>query len=561
LPFKQSALNKMLRLEAGCAEDITTPVPNLLSSEKIQSLISRIRQNDPRLTAISPEQTGINTYELEELRTVFTEINKLSSSHVNLVDLRDSYWSLSSNFTMRDPSPFVGAAAEFIRENKTVKSLYLQNCSIGNHVVKITRAIEENSTLTLLDLTGNLPDVDNREAAFAAIAEMLKINKSLEVIKLGRYRINEAAITLFADSMSRNIREIDLSTNDFGNSESKAFEVLGDVLRKSPKLEVLHLNFVNVLNDTFISLVKGLEESLTLRKLNVSFMHLSRRERWNYLFKALTKNTSIEELNMWNTQLAADAGSHIQEMLVENKTLRCLNFRFIDMTKEQLSHVFMGLKHNRSLETINLSGLDVQHMDWFEAFRSFLESNTPLKNLHFAGKRFAVVSLSGFCASLALNYSLSFLDLSNCFPESENILQLLYSALKDNNSLSVLLLHNNTFIPKDLYQGLTPLVEQNKSLTCLGFKGAKPIGDILAAVGLGIKGNSSLVHVSFDFDYRWKWDIEASKVLSKTEENKFALSQNTKLALFAKVQSFALDHQWVVPTILSMFGSCFRLPV
>jgi hypothetical protein len=105
------------------------------------------------------------------------------------------------------------------------------------------------------------------------------------------------------------------------------------------------------------------------------------------------------------------------------------------------------------------------------------------------------------------------------------------------------------------------LVETNKCLTCLGFKGAKPLGDILAAVGPGITENSILVHVAFDFDKLWKWDIDASKVLAKAEENKFALSQNTKLALCARVQGLTLDQNWIISTILSMFGTCFRLPV
>jgi hypothetical protein len=119
--------------------------------------------------------------------------------------------------------------------------------------------------------------------------------------------------------------------------------------------------------------------------------------------------------------------------------------------------VFAGLKNNLSLETINFSCLDVYDMDWFEDFRSFLECNTFLKKLYFAGTmeqvfggtRFNAANIPDICSSLDLNFSLSLLDLSHCFACQENVLQLLYVALKDNCTLSVLLLHNNTFLADD----------------------------------------------------------------------------------------------------------------
>jgi Ran GTPase-activating protein (RanGAP) involved in mRNA processing and transport len=528
-----------------------------MKASKFESLIDRIRQNDVTLTTIPSDK-----YRAEQLRSILTEINlQGDASHVTTIDLRDSWWR--SNYGT--PKPYAESLVEFIKTNRTVKSLYLQNCAIGDHLVEIAEAIKDNRSLILVDFGGNHPADENEKAVASALADMLKGNKTLEILRLSKLKLQDSSLKILEEALIDSVCEIDLSSNQLGIENSKAFDTLANVLIMSKKLEVLLLDNTQMTEKTLISqLARGVEGTSSLRRLGLSFMRKNDPiAAWNDLFSSIAKNSSIEDLNMPFNCLESDAGLFLQEMLTKNSTLKTLDLRNVGMSSTVFSHLCVGMKRNRALKCLMLSSLPFEGGYWTHDFYSFLECNTSLEKLYFAGNKFGERGIPNLCNALSLNSSLTFLDFSHCFQRLENVLQLLAVALKDNLTLSTLLLHNNIFLDGDIENGLTTLIKDNRSLTTLGLKTEKvPPKHFVQAIASSIKENNSLVQIDLNPEVRWTFQDDSSIILAKTQENKLAQTQNAKFLLFAKLRNAMMDYKWTVSTIFTMVGpSCYRLQI
>ncbi|KJE97164.1 hypothetical protein CAOG_010088 [Capsaspora owczarzaki ATCC 30864] len=152
------------------------------------------------------------------------------------------------------------AIAETLKVNKTLKYLDLDNNLIGDAGAQsIAEALKVNTTLKALSLAKNqIGDVGAN-----AIAEALKVNKTLTWLDLGKSRIGNAGAQAIAEALKMNamVTEIGLKQNQIGNAGAHA---IAEALKVNTGLIVLYLNENEIGNAGAQAIAEALKVNSTL---------------------------------------------------------------------------------------------------------------------------------------------------------------------------------------------------------------------------------------------------------------------------------------------------------
>src|SRR3989338_5847335 len=280
---------------------------------KIISVLVQALRDNTSLRSLKIFQDGMQSKDVAPLFELFK-----SQPHLTSISLRSSFFDASLG-------PMLCCA-------QSLRRIALPGCPIGDALVDLFRSLKNNQTLTCL----NLSCTDATFEAYQELAEMLKINRTVQHLNFSRNPISvfsmeepiqfadalsECTLTRlflarceFSDTMMTHILKavtlnsfigvLDLSSNPL-TSLVDATRILSDLLRVNSTLQGLSLRATKLLPNELSQIANDLCINTTLHFLDVS---------WN-CFSPATVDSFVRTMrtNSSLTELASD--DTIREMI------------------------------------------------------------------------------------------------------------------------------------------------------------------------------------------------------------------------------------------------------
>ena len=184
-----------------------------------------------------------------------------------LFDKRIRYLNLSENFITSDGAKII---SEFLKNNKTLQALNLSRnaqCQFKAEGVKyILDSLLFNKNIERIDFS-----FMNLTGCGEHIGKFISNNKSIEAINLRNVLLNfndfKNIFTPLKQSVS--LKEIDISMNDMGGD--KSLQIISDAIKVNTSLECLKIEQININNENYNIIFDGIENNKNITKYYFSF--------------------------------------------------------------------------------------------------------------------------------------------------------------------------------------------------------------------------------------------------------------------------------------------------
>ena len=189
---------------------------NKFTSKGVSKLCEGIMSKDTRLIEISLANNNLDETSLTYLADAITNSEQLYS--VNL-----SY----NNFSKGNCGMII---ADIIKKDTKLKNVNLVACHLGLKTKEIFAALEENQTITFIDLSVN--DIGNNLEMFKGLAKMLQKNKNIKYLYLDTNYITDRDFDIIINegiTKSVNLNYLSLKSNKITLSSIKR---LSDSIKK-----------------------------------------------------------------------------------------------------------------------------------------------------------------------------------------------------------------------------------------------------------------------------------------------------------------------------------------
>ena len=313
------------------------------------------------------------------------------------------------------------------RSNNTLETLNLSSTYLHNErVYELCNTLKDNVRLKHLILKRN----SIKEKGIKGIAELLEINKGLNILDLG-------------------------ANNFFG--EERGVEIIR-ALRKNETLTQLNLSGWYI--EPSQELLNLLRINKTLTHLNLGYSKINGQE----LSKGLIDNTTLISLNLEHCKLKDEGANCIFASLIDNKILTHLDISSNEICDSEV--MCKLLKVNKTLTHLNIGENDQCN---FNAIIKVLESNTTLTHLDLRNNNLKCDKMNIICYLLKVNTTITHLNLSRNKIDTEGAKDII-EMLKNNTTLLELKLDNNKL---KFYQvkNITKAAKKNKTLKLLTLYG------------------------------------------------------------------------------------------
>ena len=199
-----------------------------------------------------------------------------------------------------------------IKNNSGLEHLHLSNNDLKSSAVMILKALQRNSKVETLNLSGN-----NMTGQVAEdLAFVIKNNPSLEHLHLYNNDLKSSAVVILkALQGNSKLKTLNLSGN---NMTEQVAEELAFVIKNNPGLKHLHL-YNNDLKSSAIVILKALQGTSKLKTLNLSGNNMPEQVAED-LAIVIKNNPGLEELLLFDNDLKLDA-LIILQALQENSLL------------------------------------------------------------------------------------------------------------------------------------------------------------------------------------------------------------------------------------------------
>lgn len=200
-----------------------------------------------------------------------------------------------------------------------IKKLIFKYTNItDSEVVKLANALTTNTSLTTLNLSGDIKD----EGALA-LANALIENKTLQTLHFyyrRTYPTDEGALAL-ADALKQNTT---LTTLDLQIAESNELAIpLADALKINETLTILYLKSNHISDKGTTALADALKTDTTLTTFDLT-NNLIGNDGAKALADALKTNTTLTTLNLMSNLIDDEGAEALLDALTTNTTLRTL---------------------------------------------------------------------------------------------------------------------------------------------------------------------------------------------------------------------------------------------
>ena len=212
------------------------------------------------------------------------------------------------------------ACAELIRVSIWLQELRLSHCALSCQVVpSLISALRGSTCIKLIDLSGNIGIGSDGHMAIGAF---LHFESSLEALHMG-----------------------------FDDFDDGGFKALAEGLKVNRSLQELHLQSIG-LNGAISLVFDALRENSSLRLLNLSYCDID--EHVEALSAVLRVNSGLEYLDLSNSDIGGRGAAFLGEALHINTTLRTLDLASNDIGDEGALALGIALGRNSSLTCIKL---------------------------------------------------------------------------------------------------------------------------------------------------------------------------------------------------------------
>lgn len=133
---------------------------------------------------------------------------------------------------------------------------------------------------------------------------------------------------------------------------------------------------------------------------------------------ALSINTTLEELTMWNIIVTDEDNANVSDMLSKNETLKVLSLFNCSITDNGIQYIIKGLNENQSLIELNLSRNPLITSVSTSTIVEFIHTTTSLAILHLNHTSLEDDDIKSICDVLNENNSIQELWLSKQQKES-----------------------------------------------------------------------------------------------------------------------------------------------
>ena len=173
---------------------------NKFTSKGVEKLCQGIMSKDTRLIELSLANNNLD-------ETSLTYLSEAINNSEQLYSLNLSY----NNFSKGDCGMLI---SDIIRKDNKLKNLNLTACHLGLKTKEIFSALEENQTITFIDLSVN--DIGNNLEMFKGLAKMLQKNKNIKYLYLDTNYITDRDFDIIINegiTKSVNLNYLSLKSN------------------------------------------------------------------------------------------------------------------------------------------------------------------------------------------------------------------------------------------------------------------------------------------------------------------------------------------------------------
>ena len=269
------------------------------------------------------------------------------------------------------------------------KTLNVSDNSVaGPSAVSLFKALERNTCLKTLDLDNNkITAGEHSEAVGQAIEGMLRVNQSLQVLKLLRCDLDDTVIGHIATGLTRNttLQALYIGSNLSVTSDGWA-QLFQTIRNGTTSVQNLHISYNDLQSEGVIALSQMLLHNKTISALSISKISSSviiTTEAWIQLFQVLRQHPTLSILNISENNLGREGLITLGECLYHNKTITELGARKCGLTDDVLN----AMATNLSLESSSLREIDISYNNsltsegWIPVFQ-ILQQNSSLRKLN-----------------------------------------------------------------------------------------------------------------------------------------------------------------------------------
>ncbi|CAD8105716.1 unnamed protein product [Paramecium sonneborni] len=390
---------------------LETDTPKKTNSFSIRSLAL------PRITFVkfekSPYQSGIHEHTSNVPKRYNRQYYKIqqSAKDRDLISDKDVYATLSNNheepYLDRKPKDLVGDEAykSYYHTFKNIKRILEQNQfeNIANSVQ--TNLIQKADKLKILPckmglikLKGDKNSIAIQNQKFGdkyveVLSEGLRTLPTIQDFNFNHNRIKEYGASQLFPLISKQARKIEFQTNTIGQ---KGLEpILQCLPLQTCKIQILNLED-NQLGDALIlDLCKAMSKNPSVEMLNISKNNITNAS-YQAIKQMIEQNDTLLELYMrWNS-IKGSGGCEIFKVLQANKNIKVLDFSYNLLGAGNI--IITALKdfiiENKTVQHLDLSANGFTYQDCLQISEA-LKSNHSIYGFHFRGN-FGYVDSKGF---------------------------------------------------------------------------------------------------------------------------------------------------------------------
>ena len=256
-----------------------------------------------------------------------------------------TWFSITNNNVGEEAAVDIAAA---LSRNATLQTLDLQNNRFNAAgIIKIAKALQNISTLTVFDISNN----NIGEQAADDIASVLSHNNKLQTLDL-RNNSFKAAMIKIAKALQNNVTltVLDISNNNIGE---EAADEIATALSCNARLQTLNLQNNNFKTTGMIKIAKALQNISTLTWFDISSNNVSEEAAGN-IAKALSHSTRLQALNLRNNSFKSAGIIEIAKALQNISTLTVLDISNNNVGEQAANYIAIVLSHNNKLKTLYL---------------------------------------------------------------------------------------------------------------------------------------------------------------------------------------------------------------
>ena len=469
------------------------------------------------------------------------------------------------------PEQAAGELSAAIRANSLLEKLWLNGNHLGSSTVIIVNALNEFSTLKVLNLSGN----ENRSQELApTIVYVLSKNKFMEELGLSNNNLYDDGVILIAESLceittlralyfqknniteksaealslvisiNKGLEELYLSNNQLRLGASK----LATALRTISSLKVLDLENNNIPEEVVDELAATIWANNSLEQLWLSDNPLGLSI--TNILEACCHSCKVKELAIRNTDICNTIANDLAYFILCNSSLELLEISDNNLQSSGFLAITQALKTSSSLKYLYAFGISVT-FTVSEELSSVIDHTPSLEELSLGSNLLqnGLIQITESCSRLT---NLKLLELShNCICPTQVVK--LASTLSKCNSLEVLSMGGICLsVDENLYLNISRIYDQvlamdTRNLVNKGERFYKDIFYILSELLRSIteltQYNYQYLYMMYDYDsvyisYQHKNKLSESKVECELflQEAKQKLSQIDSKAMISSLQ-------------------------